>query len=207
MAKGFLYVARNNAMPGLLKIGRTNRVPDARMSELFSTGVPEPFQIIYYAMTSDAKADEAQVHKVLSRFRHTQNREFFAINSTSAIGAITHLCEIEHHWTNTELDAAAKEGGAGFQTRQPIQVSSRHDIEWEQAELDEFIHEINLACLEAFVVSVLYDSKSGLCHIQLADGLDQDSEPAAYIHTIARDTLTRYEWFGVVNHGRQESEL
>ena len=49
MAKGFLYVADNSSMAGLLKIGHTEKVPTARLDELFTTGVPEPFEVAYYA--------------------------------------------------------------------------------------------------------------------------------------------------------------
>lgn len=41
---GIVYVLTNPAMPGLVKIGMTTRSDiDARMKELYSTGVPVPF--------------------------------------------------------------------------------------------------------------------------------------------------------------------
>ncbi len=207
MAKGFLYVACNESMPGLLKIGRTDRIPDTRMSELFSTGVPEPFRIVYYALTSDAKADEAKVHKVLSRFRHRDNREFFAIESASAIGAITHLCEIEHDWKNDELYSSTQASSFDPVPHQAVNVTSRHGVESEEIELADFAHAVSLASLEAFVASAFYDSNSCCCNVELADGIDEYSDVAAHIHAIAEDTLSQFEWFGVIGHGRRANEL
>ena len=45
-----VYVLTNPAMPGMVKIGMTDR-PDVqrRMSELYSTGVPLPFECVIAA--------------------------------------------------------------------------------------------------------------------------------------------------------------
>lgn len=207
MAKGFIYIARNAAIPGLLKIGRTDRVPDQRMSELFSTGVPEPFQLVFYAMTSDTKAQEALLHKVLSRFRHNEKREFFSINSRSAIGAIMHLFDCEHIWDSGDNDTLAIEGVESHISHQSIEFSSRDSIQSEEDELYEFVSAINVASLDAFVVSAFYDSKACLCNIQLVDGLHEDHLPVHHIRTIASCTLTQYEMFGIVRHGRLLNEI
>lgn len=46
--KGIVYVLTNSAMPGLVKIGMTTRESiDTRMKELYSTGVPVPFDCEY----------------------------------------------------------------------------------------------------------------------------------------------------------------
>ena len=43
--KGIVYVLTNSVMPGLVKIGMTTRLDiDTRMKELYSTGVPVPFE-------------------------------------------------------------------------------------------------------------------------------------------------------------------
>ena len=40
-----VYVLTNPAMPGIVKIGKTNRDdPQVRMNELYTTGVPLPFE-------------------------------------------------------------------------------------------------------------------------------------------------------------------
>ena len=43
---GIVYVLSNRAMPGLVKIGMTTRHElDARLKELYTTGVPVPFDV------------------------------------------------------------------------------------------------------------------------------------------------------------------
>ena len=41
-----VYALRNPAMPGLIKIGRTDRSATARMNDLYGSGVPLPFECI-----------------------------------------------------------------------------------------------------------------------------------------------------------------
>jgi len=46
--EGIVYVLSNEAMPGLIKIGLTKRDElEARLNELYSTGVPLPFTCEY----------------------------------------------------------------------------------------------------------------------------------------------------------------
>ena len=43
---GIVYVLSNRAMPGLVKIGMTTRKElDTRLKELYTTGVPIPFDV------------------------------------------------------------------------------------------------------------------------------------------------------------------
>ena len=41
---GIVYVLTNPAMPGIVKIGRTQSDLGSRLSQLYSTGVPVPFE-------------------------------------------------------------------------------------------------------------------------------------------------------------------
>ena len=44
---GFIYVVTNPSMPGLAKVGRTQRTPYLRLAELNqSTSTPEPFHLV-----------------------------------------------------------------------------------------------------------------------------------------------------------------
>lgn len=85
---GYLYLLLNPSMPGLVKIGKTNRTPDQRASELASaTGVPEPFILLYELFVQDATEAERWVHDQLENWgkRHSENREFFAVEPTEAV--------------------------------------------------------------------------------------------------------------------------
>lgn len=81
MPSGFVYVLVNPALPGLIKVGKTTRTPDARSLELSgATGVPSPFIVVYEQPVSDCGRVEAFVHAELERrgHRHASNREFFS---------------------------------------------------------------------------------------------------------------------------------
>ena len=54
--EGIVYILTNAAMPGLVKIGMTARAEiEARMNELYSTGVPLPFECSYAGRVPDVK--------------------------------------------------------------------------------------------------------------------------------------------------------
>jgi hypothetical protein len=78
MSYGFVYVLANRAMPGIYKIGYTDRSPTLRRNELSrGTSVPLEFDLICYAEYDDAKAMEQEVHGLLAHARMSANREFF----------------------------------------------------------------------------------------------------------------------------------
>ena len=58
MSEGIVYVLTNPAMPGMVKIGRTGRQVEARLSDLYSTGVPLPFECEYAARVKDQNERE-----------------------------------------------------------------------------------------------------------------------------------------------------
>jgi len=66
-------------MPGLYKVGMTDRTPEERAKELYSTGVPEPFVIELAIKVQDPKHAESTVHKALESFtvRPNPKREYF----------------------------------------------------------------------------------------------------------------------------------
>ena len=85
---GFLYVLSNPSMPGLVKIGKTNRDPTDRVKELSSaTGVPSPFLLVYFQPMSDCDAAEKWAHTELERrgYRPNASREFFQMPVHEAV--------------------------------------------------------------------------------------------------------------------------
>lgn len=63
---GIVYVLTNPAMPGLVKIGMTTRDNlDARMRELYGTGVPVPFECKYACKVK--ASDCAKIEKLYTR--------------------------------------------------------------------------------------------------------------------------------------------
>jgi hypothetical protein len=97
-AGGYVYALLNSAMPGLVKIGKTEREPDDRAKELSgATGIPTPFVVAYEECFEDCSAAEDYVHALLEQtgFRVAQNREFFCAPVKAAIQAIAKAKERE----------------------------------------------------------------------------------------------------------------
>ena len=82
MSEGYIYCLSNECMPGILKVGMTERTPDVRAKELFTTGVPTPFIIEFAKKVKDVKTKEKKLHELLEEYtdRVGMNREFFRVS-------------------------------------------------------------------------------------------------------------------------------
>ena len=75
---GFIYLAVNDTMPGLVKIGYTKGDVQERMKELSAdTGVPAPFKCAYSCKVQNPAEAEKQLHQNFFYCRESGNREFF----------------------------------------------------------------------------------------------------------------------------------
>ena len=91
---GIVYVLTNPEMPGLVKIGKTSRKEvQQRLVELYSTGVPVPFECEYAARVSDEAVVERAFHTAFEPYRINPNREFFRIDPEQAIALLTLLAD------------------------------------------------------------------------------------------------------------------
>lgn len=91
MNAGFLYVLINASMPGVVKVGKTERDPESRAKELSGvTGVPTPFVVVYQEYFDDCSAAEEFVHALLEEdgYRVATNREFFSAPPQVTIQAV-----------------------------------------------------------------------------------------------------------------------
>lgn len=125
MEEGIVYVLKNPAFPHLIKIGVTLRDEvQVRMAELFSTGVPLPFECVYAGKVKDAKKVERSLHQAFSPNRINPSREFFDIDESQAI-VILKLLDMEDVTPeiNQELDKAdesSKQASKNYKrTRRP----------------------------------------------------------------------------------------
>lgn len=90
MAIGYVYILINAAMPGFLKIGKTDRSSEQRAAELSAvTGVPARFEVAYETKVADNDAVEALIHELFSKHRPSRDREFFCVPLKDAIAALT----------------------------------------------------------------------------------------------------------------------
>lgn len=88
MSRGYVYILVNEAMPGLVKIGKTARCVDQRARELSQTGVPFPFEVFASVFCPDCNEVEALAHKELAACRVNQAREFFLCDLDKALLAV-----------------------------------------------------------------------------------------------------------------------
>lgn len=86
--RGFVYVLINESMPNLVKVGMTTRSVEQRMSELYQTGVPTPFDLYAEYLCPDCAAVEIAVHEALSGCRVSDAREFFICPAEKAAQAV-----------------------------------------------------------------------------------------------------------------------
>lgn len=94
-SEGIIYILSNPAMPGLIKIGMTNQEDvKLRMAQIYTTGVPLPFECVYAARVSNYEKVEKALHTAFGPDRINPKREFFEIESMQAISIIK-LMEIE----------------------------------------------------------------------------------------------------------------
>ena len=101
MQYGIVYLLTNPCMPGLVKIGMTTQEDiDKRMRELYTTGVPVPFECQFACKVNnkDCAKIEKALHTAFDPQRVNKNREFFRINVEQAKA----ILELFHHTDVTE---------------------------------------------------------------------------------------------------------
>jgi T5orf172 domain len=87
--KGIVYVLTNPAMPKIVKIGLTTRGGiEQRMKELFTTGVPVPFECVFACDVDDCEAVEKALHIAFGPNRIHPKREFFNIEPEQPIAIL-----------------------------------------------------------------------------------------------------------------------
>jgi hypothetical protein len=82
-----VYIFTNEAMPGLVKIGRTKNLKQ-RLQQQDTTSIPLPFRCEFAARVTDADATEKLLHHAFGDRRVRDNREFFEIEPSRVIAAV-----------------------------------------------------------------------------------------------------------------------
>ena len=95
MALQVVYVLTNPAMPGFVKIGKT-LLEDVsqRLAQLYTTGVPFPFELAFACKVPNADEVEKALHRAFAPYRANPKREFFNIDAEQAI-AILRLLHVQ----------------------------------------------------------------------------------------------------------------
>ena len=84
MSDGYVYCFSNESMPGILKVGMTERTPTARLAEANSSDTwrpPTPYTIEFAKKVVNPKNKETILHMLLTRYTDRVNpkREFFRV--------------------------------------------------------------------------------------------------------------------------------
>jgi hypothetical protein len=106
MSQGHCYLLTNPYMPGLVKIGRTDRSPYVRAAELSEpSGVPGRYVVERVWSVPDTQAAECRVHAAFTRFRVPGSEHFqiALLGAVERIEAILGSPEPRHIW-RTELE-------------------------------------------------------------------------------------------------------
>ena len=186
---GIVYLLTNPAMPGMVKIGMTNRDSvDARMKELFNTSVPVPFECEYACKVDDSTKVEKALHIAFHPYRVHAQREFFKILPEQAIAILKLLDkssditgEIVREINNdlTELDKAAGE---------KLKISRRPSLNFRELGIPngaklQFAkddHEIEIEVCSEKKVNYQGDVKSLTAITRELLGLDYAVQPTPY---------------------------
>lgn len=117
--QGIVYILTNPSIPNMIKIGMTT-VEDVkqRMAQLYTTGVPLPFECVYAAKVENHEKVEKALHTAFGPDRINPKREFFEIDASQAI-AIIKLMEIQDVTPNVEtekevVDEVDREAGEAY---------------------------------------------------------------------------------------------
>ena len=115
-----VYVLTNPAMLGLVKIGKTTQLEvEDRMKQLFSTGVPVPFDCAFACQVKDAAEVERSLHFAFGDHRINPNREVFKIEAERVI-AVLKLLKVEDITAQLEQTLEADVTAADKQSAQNV---------------------------------------------------------------------------------------
>ena len=83
MCEGWIYCMSNKWMPSLVKVGQTSGDPHERASQLYTTGVPDKFNVEFAKKVKNHTQKEKMIHALLEKHfeRPTPGREFFKCTS------------------------------------------------------------------------------------------------------------------------------
>lgn len=130
-----VYVLTNPAMPGLIKIGMTTQVEvEARMKQLFSTGVPVPFDCAFACQVKDAGEVERALHYAFGKHRINPNREFFQIEADRVI-AILKLLQVEDITDAIEKTIEADTDAVDKQSAEVMKAARRPRMNFEALDI------------------------------------------------------------------------
>lgn len=132
---GYVYALESPALPGLVKVGHTNRPPHRRAAELSRTALPLPFEVRHARFFWNAPGVELGLHRYFASYRPNRRREFFELPLQTIASAMD---ELDHSLGMSRQPLSEHDLDAPFSWRvaDPDWSVSREGLEeqWEWAE-------------------------------------------------------------------------
>lgn len=178
-----VYALTNSAMPGLVKIGKTTQADIAlRMGQLYSTGVPVPFECVYAVQVDDCTKVESALHVAFGPYRINPNREFFKIDPEQAISILKLLGpndstkEVQKE-LNENVSQAEKDSGNKLKKRPNMDF---HEMGIADGQLLNFVDDENITVAVQGSKKVMYKGNSVSLTSATRDilGLDYSIQPS-----------------------------
>ena len=91
--RGWVYIAENESLADMVKIGYTDSDPVARMASLSNTSVPTPFRVLYEVLIDSPYELEQLLHSHFADKRVTQGREFFRTSPGEIVDQLRKLSQ------------------------------------------------------------------------------------------------------------------
>lgn len=101
-----MYVLSNPSMPGIVKIGRSIHGGKSRAKDFYrnDTAVATPFELVFEMYCEDCEYAETEAHKTLKCYRVNVRREFFRVDTRTAINAVLSSYMAEFHQLSVTLN-------------------------------------------------------------------------------------------------------
>ena len=140
-----IYILTNEAMPGYIKIGKTNDL-DRRVKELSRhSGVPLPFEVFYASEVNDMDFVEKKLHEAFGRTRVAENREFFTETPERVVAALK-LAEVQEVTPREDIIETEED-------KKALQKAKKHSKRYNFTSYDipvgsvlTFTRDVNVTC-------------------------------------------------------------
>jgi hypothetical protein len=153
-----IYILTNNSMPNLIKIGYTKRDDlNIRVKELYTTGVPLPFNIYYACLVEDSQKTEDILHELFIENRINKKREFFQLDPDKVITALSLLNPI--NITPDEKDYLTTEEIKDIEKTKKLKNFTFSLVEINPGEILTFARDENITCTVYTDNTVIYNNE------------------------------------------------
>jgi hypothetical protein len=153
-----IYILTNDAMPGVIKIGKTSAGIEQRIKDLDNTSIPLPFQCFYAAKVNKGDIIEKKIHYIFGEQRVRKNREFFAVDPNRVKAAIELVAieEVTPQLQNT-LEEEDDKSLSKNERRSPMRFSL---LQISQGAILKFARDENITCQVVDDKHVLFEGKT-----------------------------------------------